>query len=87
MVILEEWLRGLGSKHCADQDLLDGSFHCTIDNMIQIKFIEWAEMPNFSERCINEADLLLNSQAEVLALNTWCGGWVINMEVIWLMRF
>lgn len=40
LATLEEGVRGLGSKHRADQDLLDGSFHCTINNMIQIKFIE-----------------------------------------------
>lgn len=55
------------SKHHADQVLLDGSFHCA--NIIQIKFIERAGMVSFSERCINEANLLLNSQAGVLALS------------------
>lgn len=53
------------SKHHADQVLLGGSFHCA--NIIQIKFI--AGMVSFSERCINEANLLLNSQAGVLALS------------------
>lgn len=43
-------------------------------------------MLSFSEGCINEAHLLLNSQAEVLALNTWFVGGDMNMEVIGLMR-
>lgn len=71
------------SKHGANQDRLDGSFHYA--NLFRIKFTERTRMLNSSSKCINEADLFLNSQAGVLAFNAQVAGGDMNREVVGLM--
>lgn len=72
-----EWLRGLVSRHGAYQ-VLGGSFHCAA--LIQIKFGVRARMLSSSEGDVNEADLLLNSQAGEFALNAQFAGGEMNRE-------